>query len=191
MYGHCIVRTRHAYTRGDGRGAGSGEAEKEETDGVGRDDEEQETARGQENGVEGGGGGEACSARLPPCWDDFPIQRGLFRMFDVSHQSTHPQTKDSTSKLSKKNETNRNKKKRYASPHEPVGTSEGTPHLPREEAPLRVRHDGEVAAVLGAQAGDAVGRAVGVERVGLRRAVGVVHEPVVFLSYSDISRVLG
>lgn len=51
-------------------------------------------------------------------------------------------------------------------------------NLPREEAPLRVRHDGQVPAVLGAQAGDAVGRAVGVERVGLGRAVGVVHEPV-------------
>lgn len=58
--------------------------------------------------------------------------------------------------------------------HGSIGTN-----LPREEAPLRVRHDSEVAAVLGAQAGDAVGRAIGVERVRLGRAVGVVHEPAV------------
>lgn len=51
-------------------------------------------------------------------------------------------------------------------------------NLPLEEATLRVRHDGKVATVLGAQPGDAVGRAVGVERVGLGRAVGVVNEPV-------------
>jgi len=49
--------------------------------------------------------------------------------------------------------------------------------LPREEAPLRVGHDGEVPAVLGAQAGDAVGGAVGVEGIGLGGAVAVVHEP--------------
>lgn len=64
------------------------------------------------------------------------------------------------------------------SDHDSTGTN-----LPREEAPLRVRHDGKVPAVLGAQAGDAVGGAVGVERVGLGRVVGVVDEPI--MSFRD------
>lgn len=50
--------------------------------------------------------------------------------------------------------------------------------LPREEAALRVRHHGEVTAVLRAEAGDAVGRAVGVERIRFGGTVGVIDEPV-------------
>mmetsp|Transcript_7001 Transcript_7001/g.16331 ORF Transcript_7001/g.16331 Transcript_7001/m.16331 type:complete len:681 (-) Transcript_7001:1870-3912(-) len=49
--------------------------------------------------------------------------------------------------------------------------------LPAEEAALRVRHHREVAAVLGAESGDAVHRAVGVERVRLGDVQIVVDVP--------------
>mmetsp|Transcript_630 Transcript_630/g.2491 ORF Transcript_630/g.2491 Transcript_630/m.2491 type:complete len:491 (+) Transcript_630:634-2106(+) len=46
--------------------------------------------------------------------------------------------------------------------------------LPRRDAALGVRHDGEVPAVGGAEARDAVGRAVGAERVRRRDVAGVI-----------------